>query len=408
MIVLLLPRGVKITLPLHILIALTPPLSLHVKNPLFPLIHFKVAPMLLNRPGNHHGLGRIVILLLPSHIQTVLLPLMVMLATPNPLFDTPAPFHPVIPLTTTVQIQTAQIVTLVSFRTRNFQTRFSWDQFNGNILRELKVEWSYSTTNGRKAAGSSVDADKPSHGLRSYRYCLGVLRCNNKECHIHVRPKVDPKARREQIGKLCQCNKLNGATDFRLELVDCNNIAKIIKWKDGVDYQNGVRHNHPPFHHQKRLTPLQAKAAEDLVKANPTATPAALRSGNTVSGGSLIKISTRFVTEDVARDVVRNIRGPKPVSGDLFVDRLTKIQQDHPRWNIRSHFENGVAVISCQSPWMAERFDESNNGITGFSGSVTDGAHGWFEVFTSILITTSVFSFITHCWVPGLFSYSNG
>ncbi|KAK0213455.1 hypothetical protein DFS33DRAFT_1377944 [Desarmillaria ectypa] len=42
------------------------------------------------------------------------------------------------------------------------------------------------------------------------------------------------------------------------------------------------------------------------------------------------------------------------------------------------------------------------------NGMVSDAAHGWWRKQTSLLIVTSTYSTILMCWVPALFSYSNG
>uniref|UniRef100_A0A0W0F5Z7 Uncharacterized protein n=1 Tax=Moniliophthora roreri TaxID=221103 RepID=A0A0W0F5Z7_MONRR len=133
----------------------------------------------------------------------------------------------------------------------------------------------------------------------------------------------------------------------------------------------------------------------------------ALRSGNTVSGESLLDISDRFVTENVARNTVWNARGPLP-SGDDFISRFCAFQQDHPNFVIASHMLNGIAVITCQTRWMAEQLILTAKNPDGFNGSVSDAAHGWFRVPLSLLITTSIFSRSMQRWVPGAYLYSNG
>ena len=292
----------------------------------------------------------------------------------------------------------------------NFTVHLSWDEFNTE-LDGLKVDWAYNSYGTHKGK-TSIIADNPEQGKRTYRSCIGSLQCDNPDCRVVLRPRTKANARGEQIGERCPCNDRNKQkgqpTEYRLHLVSCPNISKMVKWRDGVIYWNGISHNHEAFHHKKRLSPLEQKRTEALLSANPTATPAALRSGNTVSGESLLDISTRFITENVARNEVRKVRGPKPASADEFMVRFSALQQTYPNYVIAAHLLNGIVVISCQTQWMAERFIQSNSAVDGFSGSVTDAAHGWFAVATSLLITTSVFSPSMQRWVPALYSYSNG
>ncbi|ESK87120.1 hypothetical protein Moror_11896 [Moniliophthora roreri MCA 2997] len=161
------------------------------------------------------------------------------------------------------------------------------------------------------------------------------------------------------------------------------------------------------FGNKKRLYPQQQTHLNMLIKANPTAKAAALRSGNTVSGKSLLDISDHFVTENVARNAVRSARSPSLPSGDDFITRFCVFQQNHPNFIIAEHMLNGIAVITCQTQWMAERLIMASKNPKGLNGSVSDAAHGWFRVPTSLLITTSIFSKSMQRWVPGVYSYSN-
>jgi len=42
------------------------------------------------------------------------------------------------------------------------------------------------------------------------------------------------------------------------------------------------------------------------------------------------------------------------------------------------------------------------------NGLVNDAAHGWWREQNSLLMITSAYSSELRCWVPGLFSYTNG
>ena len=293
-----------------------------------------------------------------------------------------------------------------------FVVSLSWREFRS--LNDLKVDWAYNSCGVKQGKRGSLDAADPSLGKRSTRSCLGVLQCDNRDCQLLIRPKSKGTQRREQEGELCECNEQDGETgnlltDYRLVLFPCPNVTTIVKWKDGVVYQNGVSHNHQPFEHKKRLSPREHQQTEELIKANPTATPAALRSGNTVTGESLLNICPgQFNTEDVVRNEVKKIRGPKSSSADDFVAQFAAFQQEYPDFVIAATFLNGITVISCQTDWMAEQLARANTQVKGFSGTVTDAAHGWFAVSTSLLITTSVFSPTMQRWIPGVYSFSNG
>ncbi|KAL0562407.1 hypothetical protein V5O48_019680, partial [Marasmius crinis-equi] len=78
---------------------------------------------------------------------------------------------------------------------------------------------------------------------------------------------------------------------YPLAHVECENIATLIQYAGGIWYCNGVPHEHEIIPRTPHLSKLQKSQLQQLVKANPTATPAALRAGNTVNGDSLFEIS---------------------------------------------------------------------------------------------------------------------
>lgn len=42
------------------------------------------------------------------------------------------------------------------------------------------------------------------------------------------------------------------------------------------------------------------------------------------------------------------------------------------------------------------------------NGLVNDAAHGWWKNRTSLLMVSSTYCPVLHCWVPGVLSYTNG
>uniref|UniRef100_A0A0W0GBX9 Uncharacterized protein n=2 Tax=Moniliophthora roreri TaxID=221103 RepID=A0A0W0GBX9_MONRR len=153
-------------------------------------------------------------------------------------------------------------------------------------------------------------------------------------------------------------------------------MVKIVKWKGGVWYWNGIEHNHGTLLHKKRLAPLEKKHVDALIKANPTATAAALWSENTMTGESLLDISDCFTTKNVAQIEVQKACGPKEPLLDVLVARFCAFQQEYPSYVIALHLMNGIAVISCQTQWMAEHLVHANQSARGFAGLVLDATYG--------------------------------
>ena len=42
------------------------------------------------------------------------------------------------------------------------------------------------------------------------------------------------------------------------------------------------------------------------------------------------------------------------------------------------------------------------------NGILTDAAHGYWKEGNNLLIVSSAYSVLLHCWIPGLLSYTNG
>uniref|UniRef100_A0A0W0GEG3 Uncharacterized protein n=1 Tax=Moniliophthora roreri TaxID=221103 RepID=A0A0W0GEG3_MONRR len=196
-------------------------------------------------------------------------------------------------------------------------------------------------------------------------------------------------------------------TNYCLQLFLCPNVAKIVKWKGGIWYWNGIEHNYGTLLHKKRLAPLKKKCVDALIKANPTATAVVLWSRNIVTRESLLDISDCFITEN-AQIEVQKACGPEEPSLDVLVAKFCAFQQEYSGYVIASHLMNGVAVISCQTQWMAECLVHANQSARGFASLVLDAAHGWFAVSTSLLITSLIFCLTMQCWVPGIYSHKNG
>ena len=68
-----------------------------------------------------------------------------------------------------------------------------------------------------------------------------------------------------------------------------------------------------------------------------------------------------------------------------------------------------ITVICLQTAFMASQLVKGDLICTGpVNGFVNDAAHGWWRERNSLLVVTSVYCPELMCWVPGLFSYTNG
>lgn len=176
------------------------------------------------------------------------------------------------------------------------------------------MHWATTSSKGGQRVGASYDAEDYTFGIRRNRPCLGYLYCNNPRCEIMVRPPVKRENFNEAIGSPCACNQLREGekAKYMLRHHSCPNKSVFKKYKYGVYYHNGVPHNHDKFTKTIHFDKEQRMRLQNLVYENPKAGAAALRSGNTISGDSLIKISGRFINKSIARDEVARLWDPGP------------------------------------------------------------------------------------------------
>lgn len=284
----------------------------------------------------------------------------------------------------------------------NFAMDLTWEEFSETD--GLMVHWATKTTDGKQKSGASRDASHPSFGYRRTRQCWGHIECTNKDCAIVMRPHTTSKAAvNTQCAKPCKCGS---------ELVwkPCENRSAVIIWAKGVRYFNGIMdHNHGWLPYKLHLRSGEKQELKELFQQNPTAKPAALGSGNTVSGKSASDVSSVLLNSDRLAAEKRKMKGTSEESGDDFVQWFSEFQIQNPNFIVSETMIGGVAVISCQTPFMASLLHDKITEVDGpFNGVVSDAAHRWWKVKTSLLIVSSVFVPIIEGWVPALMSYSNG
>ncbi|KAH7875731.1 uncharacterized protein C8R40DRAFT_1146714, partial [Lentinula edodes] len=149
-----------------------------------------------------------------------------------------------------------------------------------------------------------------------------------------------------------------------------------------------------------------------LIDINPDTTPSQLLVGRRTLHGkrkSASDISPVYNNRDrIAKDRQKVINGAKYSGGDSFVSGFRDFHRDFPGFIVHTIFGE-INMICLQSEFMRSRLGgmfkhhpEPVNGI------VSDAAHGFWRERNSLLITSSIYEAELHCWVPGLFSYSDG
>lgn len=266
----------------------------------------------------------------------------------------------------------------------------------------LKVHWAHKVHGGDRTG--DLHALVYPKGKRSSRKCLGVLTCDNTDCEIVVRPNVRPEKIERQI--VDGCPKCRSS----LTRVSCTNVSKIWVYAHGVHYENGVPHSHGRLPHVLGLLPEEQERFESIVRAHPKAGPLELIHGVATINGpgeSVAEISQCLVNADRVNKEKQKYSRRQGMTGDAFVTAFSDFCKKNPGFVIFSHVAD-VTVISFQSAFMASQLVKEGVLDGPVNGLVSDATHSFFKDREAKLVISSIYSPDLACWVPGIFSYTNG
>jgi hypothetical protein len=159
------------------------------------------------------------------------------------------------------------------------------------------------------------------------------------------------------------------------------------------------------------VSPREQAKFEEIVTAHPGTRALGLIVGVPGihgPGESVADISSVYLNADRVRKERDKIKRGDVQGGDGFISDFAAFTEAHPDFVVYSQIGT-VTVICMQTPFVASQLLKSQPITTGpVNGLVSDAAHGWWLVWTSLLIITSVYCPELFCWVPSIFSYTNG
>ncbi|KAG6913601.1 hypothetical protein DXG01_005645 [Tephrocybe rancida] len=164
----------------------------------------------------------------------------------------------------------------------DFECDFTHKEFEAT--NELVTQWATATGGGSHT--KDTDGLRWQEGKTSTRKCLGIIKCNNKDCEVLVCPHTKKKGLCLQLTKGCLCGAV-------LVHHDCNVQSRLWTWKGGVHYSNSGYHAHERPSHVLHLMPKERYDFKRLVASHPNAGPLELVVG------------------------VRGIHGPSESSADI-------------------------------------------------------------------------------------------
>ncbi|KAF5313015.1 hypothetical protein D9619_002316 [Psilocybe cf. subviscida] len=282
----------------------------------------------------------------------------------------------------------------------DFELELTYTQFKDT--GDLACHWA---TKGSGSRTGSENATEPRGGRLLTKKCLGVIECDNPQCHRVERAHVRPKDREAQLERECACGSIERI------YIQCKCKSWLYKWAEGVYYIHQGIHDHKRPGQVLHLLPEERRRFEDIVQQNPDARPSALVTGPPGIDGpqeSVAKISPLLINADrVAkeRDKVKNI--PSDGGGDQFIKAFADFDRDHPGFVVGSKLGD-VTVISFQTPTMESILIKPDLLEKPVNGIVSDATHKWFKDGSSFLIVSSVYCPELSSWAPVLMSFSNG
>lgn len=289
-----------------------------------------------------------------------------------------------------------------------------WDGWpDGDLSRDFTPEEVKATGNlcshySFKANGGyrhgSHDADSWQEGKKLTRQCLGVIQCSNPECRIIGRAATTTKRIQAQLDDDCRC----GEERFHQ---DCHVSSNLWKWKGGVHFENFGHHTHPRPGQVLHLLPQERERFKEVVKTHPQSKPLNLITGPTELGGpgeSVANISPALYNADrVSKERQKLIKSVNMSGGDAFIASFAQFSREHPGFVILSVIGE-VTVICFQSLLMRKELFKERTLDGNINGMVNDAAHGWWQDKKALLMVTSTYCLTLRCWIPGVFSYTNG
>jgi len=91
----------------------------------------------------------------------------------------------------------------------------------------------------------------------------------------------------------------------------------------------------------------------------------------------------------------------------IFLTLYPRFEREYPDF-VKFKTFGATTVICLQTGFMREQMVKDDILDEPVNGLVNDAAHGWWAIRNNLLMSSSSYSPNLACWVPGLFSYTNG
>jgi hypothetical protein len=266
----------------------------------------------------------------------------------------------------------------------------------------LQVHWAMRRHGGDRKG--DLFSKTVEGGKKSKRTCLGIIKCDNPDCQIVIRPQTRPDGIENQLQRGCTCAAA-------LRHFECDVTSILVHWLGGVKFSNYGQHAHRRPAHILHLSRDESRRFKEIVAAHPTVGPLNLIvgiPGINGPGESVADISDAFLNAGrVGKERLKLKHGSDAGGGDSFIAAFAKFSKEHPGFIIGSRIDE-VSVISVQSDFMRSLLLNDYILDEPINGMVNDATHSWWRERNYLLMVTSAYCPELSCWVPGVLSFTNG
>ncbi|KAJ7196708.1 hypothetical protein GGX14DRAFT_318451, partial [Mycena pura] len=275
--------------------------------------------------------------------------------------------------------------------------------------KKFRVKWACSTP-GTTRQDAKRQGDKLAvrwqDGKRTRRFCLGIIKCDQQNCKIIIRPHVRPAGLRAQLEETCPCGG-------SLQHYPCGVESEYWLFQTGAHFKHNGTHYHERPTNVLHLTTLEEEKFANVVEEHPKIGPVQLLTGLPGIDGpghSVAEISSALQNPQRIKYERRKVLGPAiRVRDQRFIPRIEEFKRKHPRWNVDVYWSNNIHVVVLQSPWQRRVSLKDVDPREAVNGIVSDACHNYWAGKNELLFLSSTFEpRFLKCWVPVLMSYSNG
>lgn len=146
-----------------------------------------------------------------------------------------------------------------------FERTFTYAEVE--VMKDLQVHWAMRRHGGDRKGDNFAKAVEG--GKKSKRSCLGIIKCDNPDCQIVIRPQTRPEGIEKQLQRQCTC----AAPLYHIE---CAVFSILVRWSGGIKFSNYGQHAHQRPAHILHLSKDEKSRFEEIITTHPTIRPLGL------------------------------------------------------------------------------------------------------------------------------------